>query len=358
MSLQTVSPAPWRLREADFPIGGSAEARARYLLRYAILAPSTKNTQPWKFALDDDRIDILPDFTRWLRVADPDQRELHISLGCALENLIVAADHFGYTCTVSYGPHDRDRGLPDTAASVTVRPAPVGAPRMRPAGLFEGLTSRQTMHTAFTARQIPPSVRRQLEHLPVEAGVHLLLTHERATTCALGALNADADVAELGDVAYRRELAYWVGQGVFGTSWAVSKLGQLALPHVNNGSALARRDEALLKGTPLLGLISTATDDRASQVKAGQVFERVCLLATLFGVSVHPMSQALQIPTLRREVARVSDQAARQPQQLFRLGYASLHRPRHTPRRPLEQLIVKSGDRSVRDGQSASRGTP
>ena len=71
MSLQTVSPAPWTLREADFPIGGTAAARARYLLRYAILAPSTKNTQPWKFSIDGDRIDILPDFTRWLRVSIP-----------------------------------------------------------------------------------------------------------------------------------------------------------------------------------------------------------------------------------------------------------------------------------------------
>jgi hypothetical protein len=340
MSLQTVSPAPWTLREADFPIGGTAAARARYLLRYAILAPSTKNTQPWKFSIDGDRIDILPDLTRWLRVSDPDQRELHLSLGCALENLIVAADHFGYTCTVRYGPHDR--GRPDTVASVTVEPAPVAAPRMRPAGLFEGLTSRQTIHGAFTAQGIPPAIRRQLEHLPMEPDVHLLLTRERATACALGALNAEADIAELGDIAYRRELAHWVGQGVFGTSWAVSKLGQLALPHLNNGTTQARRDESLLKSTPLLGLISTVGDDRASQVKAGQLFERICLLATILGISVHPMSQTLQIPTLRREVARIAGQAPLYPQQMFRIGYAPLRRPRHTPRRPVEQLILTS----------------
>jgi nitroreductase len=281
-------------------------------------------------------------------VSDPDQRELHISLGCALENLIVAADHFGYACTVSYGPHDR--GLPGTVASVIVEPAPVIALRMRPAGLFEGLTSRQTIHGAFTARQIPPAIRRQIQHLPMEADVHLLLTREPATTCALGALNAEADIAELGDIAYRRELAHWVGQGVFGTSWTVSKLGQMFLPHLNNGASQAQRDEALLKATPLLGLISTASDDRTLQVKAGQLFERVCLLATVLGVDVHPMSQALQIPTLRREVGRVCGQRPLHPQQLFRIGYAPLDRPRRTPRRPVEQLIVKPGDRAS-DGQ-------
>jgi hypothetical protein len=219
------------------------------------------------------------------------------------------------------------------------------APRMRPAGLFEGLTSRQTFHGAFSAQPISPAIRRQIEHLPMKADVHLLLTRERATTCALGALNADADIAELGDIAYRRELAHWVGQGVFGTSWTVSKLGQIALPHVNNGVSLARRDEALLKNTPLLGLISTDSDDRASQVKAGQLFKRVCRLATILGVGVHPMSQALQIPTLRREVARVSGQTLRHPQQLFRIGYAP-RRPRRTPRRPIDRLIVTPVDRS------------
>jgi hypothetical protein len=343
MSLQTLGPAPWTLREADFPIGEAAAARSRYLLRYAILAPSTKNTQPWKFSIDGDRIDVLPDLTRWLRISDPDQRELHISLGCALENLIVAADHFGYACRVSYGPPDG--GRPGTVVSVTVEPAPVVAPRMRPAGLFEGLTSRQTIHGAFTAQRIRPATRRQFEHLKMETDVHLLLTRERAATCALGALNAEADIAELGDIAYRRELAHWVGQGVFGTSWTVSKLGQVVLPHLDNGPTQARRDEALLKNTPLLGLISTVDDDRASQVKAGQLFERICLRATILGISVHPMSQTLQIPTLRREVARITGQTPLYPQQLFRIGYAPLRRPRHTPRRPVEQLILTSDDR-------------
>jgi hypothetical protein len=342
MSLHPASLAPWTLREADFPIGGTAAARARYLLRYAILAPSTKNTQPWKFAIAGDRIDILPDLTRWLRVSDPDQRELHISLGCALENLIVAADHFGYACDVTYGPFPG--GLPRAVASVVVTPAPVRAPRIRPAGLFEGLTSRQTIHDAFTARGVAPGVQRQIAHLADATDVRLLLTAERETARALASLSADADVTELGDGDYRRELARVVGEGVFGTSWPVSVLGRIALPHLNNGASLARRDSALIRGTPLLGLIATRDDSRVSQVKAGQLFERICLLATLLGLHVHPMSQALQIPTLRTQVARLSGLPAFYPQQLFRIGYAAPGQHRHTPRRPVERVLVEVND--------------
>jgi hypothetical protein len=338
MSLHLQSPAPWTLREADFPIGGTASERARYLLRYAILAPSTKNTQPWKFAISGDRIEILPDLTRWLRVSDPDQRELHISLGCALENLIVAADHFGYTCDVTYGASAD--GSPRAVASVTVTPAAVRAPRMRPAGLFEGLTSRQTIHDAFTARRVPPGVQRQFAHLADDPDVRLLLTNERATVHALASLSADADVAELGDVDYRRELARIVGEGVFGTSRPVSALARIALPHLNNGASLARRDRTLIHETPLLGLISTGQDRRTSQIRAGQLFERICLMATILGLHVHPMSQALQIPTLRGQVARLSGEPLFHPQQLFRIGYAAPRTHRHTPRRLVEQVLI------------------
>jgi hypothetical protein len=338
MSLHLQSPAPWTLREADFPIGGTASERARYLLRYAILAPSTKNTQPWKFAIAGDRIEILPDLTRWLRVSDPDRRELHISLGCALENLIVAADHFGYACDVIYGASAD--GSPRAVASLTIAPAAVRAARMRPAGLFEGLTTRQTIHDAFTARGVPISVQRQFAHLASDPDVRLLLTNERGTTHALAALSAEADVAELGDADYRRELARVVGEGVFGTPWPVSALGRIALPHLNNGASLARRDRTLMRETPLLGLIATRHDDRTSQVKAGQLFERICLLATILGLHVHPMSQALQIPTLRTQVARLSNEPMFYPQQLFRIGYAAPRSRRHTPRRPVERVLI------------------
>lgn len=116
------------------------------------------------------------------------------------------------------------------------------------------------------------------------------------------------------------------------------------------GASLARHDAALMKNT-LVGLISTIADDRASQIKAGQLFERLCLMAAILGVSVHPMSQALQIPTLRREVARVGGTMPLHPQQLFRIGYASPRTRLHTPRRGVDQVICSHRD----TGRGSSR---
>ena len=62
---------------------GDSSEKLTFLLNYAVLAPSSHNSQPWKFNVSGDEISLFADKTRWLKVADADQRELHISLGCA-----------------------------------------------------------------------------------------------------------------------------------------------------------------------------------------------------------------------------------------------------------------------------------
>jgi len=66
------------------------------IINYAIKAPSGHNTQPWFFAIYENSIIITPNFERSLPAVDPNNRELFISLGCAVENLCIAANHYGY----------------------------------------------------------------------------------------------------------------------------------------------------------------------------------------------------------------------------------------------------------------------
>ena len=94
----------WDISAGDYPGGAPLEAQLRFLLRYAILAPSVKNTQPWSFAVNGRTVRIYADRARPLAVTDPDCRELYISVGCALENLLVAAEHFGMAHEIRYVP--------------------------------------------------------------------------------------------------------------------------------------------------------------------------------------------------------------------------------------------------------------
>ncbi|MEW5961151.1 MAG: twin-arginine translocation signal domain-containing protein, partial [Chloroflexota bacterium] len=88
--------APWLDYEGQveqtlrpFAKEATMSAQMLELIRYATLAANGHNTQPWKFAVKENEIEIQPDYTRRLPVVDPHDRELWISLGCALENLLV-----------------------------------------------------------------------------------------------------------------------------------------------------------------------------------------------------------------------------------------------------------------------------
>lgn len=77
-------------RPTSIPLSGEL-ALQRELVRCTVLAPSSHNTQCWKFHVEQNTISILPDLSRHLPVVDPDDHHLFVSLGCALENLAQAS---------------------------------------------------------------------------------------------------------------------------------------------------------------------------------------------------------------------------------------------------------------------------
>lgn len=316
-----------------FPTDGTPEQQLRYLLRFAALAPSSHNTQPWRFRVGENKLEIYAAGSGWLRVADADQRELYISIGCALENLLTAARHFGYSCAVSYNrePH------PDTAPAVAVELAPAGIAEHGSDDLFDAITIRRTNHKPYRETPVSPDEVAALRKVVTENGVDLLLIDDSAVRGELVKLIRRADEIQFADPAWRRELAYWMGQGVFGTSWLVSKASRLILPFLNLGKSQGERDAKLIQSAPLLGVITTSGNDRVRQITAGQVLERVWLKATVLGLSLHPMNQVLQLPELKRECAEVLSLADRVPQLMFRLGYADREH-RNSPRKTVEEI--------------------
>lgn len=74
------------------------------LVRAAILAASPHNTQPWLFRVTDSSIDLYLDCRRYPGALDPYLREEHIGMGCALENLMLAAAANGYAASATLPP--------------------------------------------------------------------------------------------------------------------------------------------------------------------------------------------------------------------------------------------------------------
>src|SRR5450432_482592 len=81
------------------------------LVRAAILAANPHNSQPWLFHVTQTQIDLFADYRRNLGTVDPFLREMHIGLGCALENLLLAATANGYITQVTFLPDAADATL-------------------------------------------------------------------------------------------------------------------------------------------------------------------------------------------------------------------------------------------------------
>lgn len=335
MRLGFTHDSPWGVSEDDFPRAGSPRERLRFLLGYAVLAASSHNTQPWRFAVEDESaVAVYADADGWLRVADADQRELHISAGCALENLLVAAEHFGYGHAVEYLP---DPSTPSLVARVRFEPAGRPSPFRAPE-LFDAITRRRTSRRVFDPAPVAAHTLRRVAACRVEDGLELLLTDDAETKAALEGLVRRADAVEFADPAFRRELGEWVGRGVFGTPWPLSKIAGFAVARLNAGARVGERDCELLRSAPVLGLICSRDDGRETHLKVGQLFERVHLTATAHGLSLQPMSQLVQVREVREELAQLWPARGLVPQQPFRLGHAGPERG-HTPRRPSAEVL-------------------
>jgi len=200
--------------------------RLESLVDYALLAPSSHNTQPWSFAVCGNEIRVFVDRERWLRVADPDQRELYLSAGCALENLLVAAAHHRYKATVSYVCEDRVDGL-----AAVARFEPDGRDEDRRVPLFDALRKRQTNRRPYHRRPLARDVVTRLYAAVHDEGVQLWLFTDAETSGRVEQLLELAERTQYSDPAYRRELAESIGSGVFGHGWFEARAGRLVVKH-------------------------------------------------------------------------------------------------------------------------------
>jgi len=111
----------------------------------AILAANAHNSQPWAFGISPDRIDVFADHTRTTGANDPLLRERDISLGCALENMVLAARAHGYAPSVRLDPP----GGSGLVATIRLASGPVVRDR-----LYEEIPNRRSNRSEYTANRV------------------------------------------------------------------------------------------------------------------------------------------------------------------------------------------------------------
>jgi len=331
--------------DAEYPTAGAVGEKLRFLLRYAILAPSGHNTQPWLFTVAGGAIGLYADRARALPVVDPDDRELIISCGAALETLHIAMRHFGHRGVLQLTPDPSDS---DLLARITLGDREPALPGHADGELFAAITQRRSNRQAFQDRDIPAGLADQLVADAASNGVWLCLVRGEDRS-AVADLVAQGDRTQMADRRFRRELAAWVhpnrsrtrdgmrGYG-FGSGDLMSYGGPLVIRSFDLGKGQAAKDHELAQGSPLLAVFGTAEDDQEAWLRCGQGLQRVLLRAQAANVWSSHLNQPIEVGELRPRLAQMVGRAGDFPQLLVRFGFGSASRAQ--PRRPVDEVMI------------------
>lgn len=337
----------WEIDFDEFYRQANERERLRFLVQFAMLAPSSHNSQPWRFEVLADTIRVFPEFARELRHSDADHRQLFVSLGCAIGNIYIAADYYGYQTSVRYFP----RGA--------------GA---RPAAelSFEKISQkpeRTEAHPIFFIVKRHTNRNKYEERLPDErflAGLkrweapdlRIAVVHDQKKKEVIADVVLDAAAAAMANPAFRRELSQYVKSNItrsgigmpgfgMGIPGPVSIIMPLVLRYINVSRLARSQEEALLKKhTPLFLIISTQDDTHEHQMRAGKAFDEIAVAAEQNGIRTAPMAAVIQMGDYYKKLQHVLDTAFR-PQVFCRMGYARAPMP-HSPRMAVEDVITEA----------------
>jgi hypothetical protein len=332
----------------DTAMSATTLVQLRALVEAAVLAPSSHNTQPWRFAVRNATVDLYADRTRALPVNDPDDRELAMSCGAALFNLRVAAAHRTISIALSLLPDASD---PDWLARIVCGTGTIGPL----ADLWPAVAERRTYRKRFVDRPVDSAAVDAMVTAAATEGATLLPVIDTAVRREVATLIAEGDRRLWADPRWRRELALWMhprrrGDGLTLPGLAVP-VAQFVVRTFDMGGGTAAKDQALADGSPLLAVLETAGDDPRDWLIAGQALERVLLTGCRLGVQASYLNQPIQVGALRPAL-RMLVGATALPQILLRFGYPSEVAPA-SARRPLDAVI----DHDTNPAQ-APRGSP
>jgi len=322
-----------------FEKDSTMSAQMQELIRYATLAANGHNTQPWKFTIQENAIEIHPDYTRRLPVVDPNDRELWISLGCALENLLVATRVAGYAPEVTY---------PDAADFIDVR-LTMDTPQASP--LFDAIPLRQNTRSEYDGQLIKIADLDQAQALPLEPGVVLhFVTNPTDSETVLEYVN-QGNLSQYADKAFIDELIDWLRfnkkealasfDGLYsrcsGNPEVPHWLGQMFVAGMKPQQQ-ADADAKKLRSSPGIVVVASESEDKAAWVRTGQVYERLALKMTSLNIKSAFLNQPIEVADVRGQFQSALGLGDALPQLLVRFGYAD-PMPRSL-RRPVEQVIL------------------
>ena len=346
----------------------NSEEGALALVRAAILAASPHNTQPWLFRVSSSSIELYIDTKRNVGALDPYLREGHIGMGCALENLTLAAAANGYSATVTL--------LPAKLGPIPAEPGPqllarvdLTAGKREESELYDAIPQRHTNRSAFIPQNpIPPQLIDSLRSLASDdPNVRIFLFTAEADRKKIAEISSSANTEIYSDPEVDRGSQRWIRtrwsdvqkyrDGLTIDAWGqppiATGIAKIMTPAMLRWAASRGPKDGysrLMLSAPLIGILAVHDRyDREDCLHAGRIWQRAHLLATARGLAGRPCNEAVEMidyekahgrqPLRAGLISEILGDSTWQPTFVFYMGYPkwSAHA---SPRRPIEKVVL------------------
>jgi len=347
----------WRGTSMDGP---------RQPLHAAILAANPHDTQPWLFQAAGGSITVLADRSRHLGSFDPFRREMHLGVGCAIENLMRSAAVYGFSMNVIVqGGRLEPNPKPDPVKAAHLW-LDAGTPSRDP--LFEAIPNRHTNRGRYLERPVKTEDLLKLADLVSDSEVRVSFITDHLARKELSAAIVAATEQIISDREMSEDSARWFRtgrreveehrDGINIDSSGISPLmaaGAKMMPDQDAATAdrywlgMTRDVQTV---APVLGIMLVR--DRlqmGSAIAAGRAWQRLHLAATTMGIAAQPLNQPVECVDRNAErgrndefgnaLTRFAHAQAWEATFVFRLGYAE-HPALPSPRRPLSSVLVSN----------------
>lgn len=317
------------------------ETDSLYLVDCATQAPSGHNTQPWFFTIKKGEITLRPNFKKRLPVVDADDHELFISLGCAAENLCIAASKLQYLSTLMVAGDgsivircNRSEGIPENP-------------------LVWYIHQRQTNRSVYSGKEISENILDDiLRDFEKEKTNHIHVYPQ--TSHAFQALTQyvmNGNTAQMQDTAFKAELLSWIRFNKKQAEQTRDGLSYAALGAPNLPTWISRpivkvmlnvkkqnaTDLQKIRSASHLVLLTSQENTIPAWIDTGRTLQRLLLRLTQAGIAHAYLNQPCEVPALNRKLCAELLHGAEFAQILLRIGYGRLLP--YSLRRPVQAVI-------------------
>ncbi len=327
LGLVACAPASYEdaVKKTWHPMSGPYQgelALKQELVRYATLAPSGHNTQCWKFRVAANAITILPDFTRRTPVVDPDDHHLFVSIGCALENMAQASLAFGLKVQPQFDTATQALNVGFDSTKAVVSP------------LYQAIPERQCTRGPYDGKPLTVSELTALALAGAGNGVRMMLFTAKADVEKILDLVIQGNSEQMNDSAFVKELKQWLrfganeavetGDGLYSITsgnpsvprWLGSPMFDIMFKAKSENDKYAGQT----RSSAGIAVFVSDIDDKTHWIEAGRCYERFALQATAMGVRNAMLSQTVEVPALRQQLAAFLGLKSGRPDLVVRFG--------------------------------------